>query len=321
MRITPGMSADNAVYNLQQGRANLNSLQEKLSSMLNVNKPSDDPLTARQLMTLQNEIDAGSQHASNITKGSLVLNVTNTALGGMADIMTQAKTAAGAMVSGTTDATAKASAISNLTQLKAQLIDLGNTQLGNQYIFAGFKNSKPFDTATAAIPGTSPALSTETGTFSGTSDALNVEIAPGSQVATNVSGGDLLRGGTPPAAVGSGATAGTSPVDILGSIDALIKAISTGDTTGIQDGIKNMAAASDQVTSAETSVAGRLTRLTNAQSMITNNQNTLSGAYSDKQNVDLAKTGVELSLMTTAFNASLSATAKVTQLTLLDYMK
>jgi flagellar hook-associated protein 3 FlgL len=321
MRITPGMSADNAVYNLQAGRAGLNALQEQVSSGLNVNKPSDDPLTARQLLTLQNEIDAGKQSASNITKGTLLLNVTNTALGGMADIMTQVKTAAGAMVSGTTDATSKASAISNLTQLKAQLIDLGNTQYGNQYIFAGFKNTKPFDTTTAVIPGTSPALSTETGTFTGTSDALNVEIAPGSQVATNVSGGDLLRGGTPPPAVGTGATAGTSPVDVLGSIDALIKSISTGDTAGIQDGIKNMAAASDQITSSETKVAGSLTRMTNAQTMITNNQNTLESAYGDKQNVDLAKAGVELSLLTTAFNASLSATAKVTQLTLLDYMK
>jgi flagellar hook-associated protein 3 FlgL len=82
-----------------------------------------------------------------------------------------------------------------------------------------------------------------------------------------------------------------------------------------------MQAAGQQINTSVSDAASRLVRLSNVQSMITNNQNTLSGAYSDKQNVDLAKTGVELSLMTTAFNASLSATAKVTQLTLLDYMK
>jgi len=38
------------------------------------------------------------------------------------------------------------------------------------------------------------------------------------------------------------------------------------------------------------------------------------------QNVDLAKAGVELSQQTTAFNASLAATAKITQLSLLNYM-
>jgi len=306
MRITPGMTADNAVYNLQQGRAGLDALQEQISSGSIVNKPSDDPLTTRQLLTLQNEINAGKQSSSNITKGTLLLNVANTALGGMADIMTQVKSAAATLLSGTSDPTAIASVTNNLTQLKAQLIDLGNTQIGNQFVFAGFKNSKPFDAA---------------GTFTGTNDSLSVEIAPGSQVGTTISGGNLLRGGTPPPAVGSGATAGGSPVDILGSIDALITAISSNNSAGVGDGIKNMATAADQITAAETDVAGRLTRLTNAQTIITNNQNTLETAYGDKQNVDLAKAGVELSQQTTAFNASLSATAKITQLTLLDYLK
>lgn len=306
MRVTPGMTADNAVYNLQQGRSALDALQEQVSSGSIVNKPSDDPLTTRQLLDLQNQISAGDQYTSNITKGTLLLNVTNTALGGMADIMTQVKKTAASMLNGSNDPVAITSATSNLTQLKAQLIDLGNTQIGNQYVFAGFKNSQPFDAA---------------GNFTGTNDSLNVAITQGSQVATNVSGGTLLRGGTPPAAVGSGATAGGSPVDILGSIDALISAISSNNTTAIGDGIKNMQTAGSQINSSISDVAGRLVRMTNVQSMVTNNQNTLKGIYGDKQNVDYAKVGVELSQQTTAFNASLSATAKLSQLSLLDYLK
>jgi flagellar hook-associated protein 3 FlgL len=306
MRVTPGMTADNALYNLQQGRSALDALQEQVSSGSIVNKPSDDPLTTRQLLDLQNQISAGDQYTSNITKGTLLLNVTNTALGGMADIMTQIKKTAASMLNGSNDPVAITSATSNLTQLKAQLIDLGNTQIGNQYVFAGFKNSQPFDAA---------------GNFTGTNDSLNVAITQGSQVTTNVSGGTLLRGGTPPAAVGSGATAGGSPVDILGSIDALISAISSNNTTAIGDGIKNMQTAGSQINSSISDVAGRLVRMTNVQSMVTNNQNTLKGIYGDKQNVDYAKVGVELSQQTTAFNASLSATAKLSQLSLLDYLK
>jgi flagellar hook-associated protein 3 FlgL len=302
------MTANSALYNLNQGQNVLNTLEEQVSSGLNVNEPSDDPLTTRQLLGLQNQINAGVQSTSNITGGTLMLNVTNTALGGMMDIMSQVKTAAGSMSSGSTDANSANSVTSvtnNLAQLKAQLIDLGNTQNGNQYVFGGFTSSPPFDAA---------------GTFSGTNDPLNVAITPGTRVSTNVAGGSLLRGGTPPAAVGTGTTAGTGPVDILGSIDALITAISTNNTTGIADGIKNMSAASDQITAAQSDVAGRLTRLANMQSMITNNQNTLEDAYSNKQNVDLTKAGVELSQQTTAFNASLAATAKITQLSLLNYM-
>ena len=306
MRITPGMTGDNAIYNLQHQRAAIETLQEQLSSGMMVNRPSDDPLTARQVVDLQNQIAAGEQYGSNIEKAELLLNITNTSLTGMSGLMQQVKKIAGDMASGITDATTISGAIGNLTQLKQQLIDLGNTRLGGQYVFAGFSDSQPFDAA---------------GNFSGTDDLLKVEIAQGSQVATNLSGGTLLRGGTPSAAVGSGATAGASPVDILGSIDALVAALSANDRSGIADGVKNVKAAGDQIAAAQADVAGRLVRLDNMKTLIENNQNTLKTIYGDLQNVDYAKAGVQLSQMTTAFNAALSATAKLTQLSLMDYME
>lgn len=296
MRVTPGMTAENAVYNLQQGRAAIDALQEQIASGSVINRPSDDPLSTRQLLDLKEQISAGEQYSSNITKAELLLNVTNTALGGMSDVMQQVKKIAGDMISGTLDATTISGAVSNLTQLKSQLVDLGNTRIGDQYVFAGFKNSQPFDPTTGA--------------FSGTDDLLEMEIAPGSRpVATNISGGALLRGNDP-----------ASPVDILGSIDALILAITNKDTAGLTTGVQNMKAAGDQITSAQSEVAGRLVRLDNMQSMIDSNQNTLKTIFGDMQNVDYARAGVLLSQQTTAFNAALSTTAKLTQLSLLDYM-
>jgi flagellar hook-associated protein 3 FlgL len=305
MRITPGMTADSAVYNLQQMRQTLDTLQEQISSGLNVNRPSDDPLTTRQVMDLQNQLSVGDQYISNITKGSLLLNVTNTALSSMSQIMQQVKKIAGDALSGSTDNLTISGGVTNLTQLKAQLIDLGNTHIGDQYVFGGFSNSPPFDAS---------------GDFSGTDDEVRVEIAPSSQVSISVSGGDLLRGGIPPQPVGSGATAGQKPVDIIRSIDALVIAINSNDRSALADAVKNLAAASDQVNAATSDVAGRLVRLDNMKTMITSNQNTLKAVYGDLQNVDIAKAGIELSQQTTAFNAALATTAKITQLSLLDYL-
>jgi flagellar hook-associated protein 3 FlgL len=306
MRITPGMTADSAVYNLQQMRQNLDTLQEQISSGLIVNKPSDDPLTARQIMDLQNEISTGDQYTSNISKASLLLNVTSTALSSMSGVMQQVKKIASDSLSGSGDSSIISGAVSNLQQLKQQLIDLGNTHIGDQYVFGGFSNAQPFDSD---------------GNFTGTDDGLNVQVAPGSGVSTSVSGGKLLRGGSPPVGAGSGATAGKQPVDIIGSITALITAINGNDRTAMADAVKNMSAASDQINTSTSDVSGRLVRLDNMKTMITSNQNTLKGVYGDLQNVDIAKAGVELSQQTTAFNAALSTTAKLTQLSLLDYLK
>ena len=69
MRITPGMTSDNALYNLQKGRTLLNRLQEQISSGSVINRPSDDPITSRQLLDIENKIDNGEQYLSNITEG------------------------------------------------------------------------------------------------------------------------------------------------------------------------------------------------------------------------------------------------------------
>jgi flagellar hook-associated protein 3 FlgL len=52
-----------------------------------------------------------------------------------------------------------------------------------------------------------------------------------------------------------------------------------------------------------------------------NTKNTLEIIYGNIQNVDTAKLAVQLSQQTIAYQATLSATAKITQLSILDYLK
>jgi flagellar hook-associated protein 3 FlgL len=298
MRVTQATTADNALYNLQKDRSSLDSLQEKIASGLNVNRPSDDPITARQLLELDNKIDKGNQYLGNITKSSLWLNMTDTALQGISDIIAQAKKVAGTITSGSSDQTVRDNAASLLTELKKQLVNMANTQLGDQYIFAGYKtDTPPFN----------PTDFTDN-VYKGTNDDMNVEIDQNSIVAMNITGQNLLKGGT----YGS--------IDILQTFDDLVTAINNNDVSGIQSASTNLDKSSDQITNADSDVASRLIRLDSAKTMITNNQNTLQNIYSDTQNVDFTKAAVELTQQQTAFQAALSSTARITQMSLLDYL-
>ncbi|HOP40994.1 MAG TPA: flagellar hook-associated protein FlgL, partial [Geobacteraceae bacterium] len=163
MRITPGMTSDNALYNLQKGRTLLNRLQEQIASGSTINRPSDDPITTRQLLDLENKMEAGEQYLSNITKGNLWLSMTDTALQGMYEIISQAKEVTGTITNGSSDQTVRETAASQLEELKKQLVDLGNTQLGDQYVFAGFKND-------------TPPFSKSDNNYYGTSDEITIEI-------------------------------------------------------------------------------------------------------------------------------------------------
>ena len=301
MRVTPSMTADSALYNLQKARSVVDSLQEQVASSLQVNKPSEDPLTARQLLDIQHQISQSQQHSSNISKGTTLLNVASTALSSMSDIMSQVKKIASDNVSGNGTAADRASVGSTLDALKQQLADLGNTPYGDQYVFGGTNNQPPFtsDPATGVV------------TFNGNNQDLKIEISQGSKVSVNVKGGQVLSGqGTPPG------------IDVFAEIDKL-KAAITGnppDTATINNEINTMGAAGDQVIASQTDVATRLVRLNSASTLLTNNQNTLQSAYDSKQSVDMTKVGVELSQEQTAFQAALQATSKLSQLSLLTYM-
>jgi len=290
------MTSDNALYNLQKGRTLLNRLQEQISSGSVINRPSDDPITTRQLLDMDSQLDKGDQYLSNITKGNLSLSMTDTALQGMADIIAQAKETVGTITSGSSDQTVRENAASQLEELKKQLVDLGNTQLGDQYLFAGFKNS-------------TPPFSTADNTYSGTSDEVSIEIDQNSPAAITIAGDTLLKG-----------TGSYGSVDIFETLDAIIAAINSNNPADIQSNAAKLDSSSSQINNARSDVAGRMIRFKSAETMITRNQATLKGIVSDTMGVDYIEAATQLNKQQSAFEAALAATAKITQLSLLDYL-
>jgi flagellar hook-associated protein 3 FlgL len=290
------MTADNALYNLQKGRTILGRLQEQITTGAVVNRPSDDPITSRQLLDLESRLEGGEQYLSNITKGNLWLNMSETALEGMINVITEARKTAGTIGGGSSDSTVRKNAAAQLTELKKQLVDMGNTQLGDQYLFAGFKT----DTAP---------FSKSDNIYHGSSDDISVEIDQGSLAAVNITGDSLLKG-----------TGSYGSVDVLQTFDNLVTAINNNDATAIETESAKLDDAMKQIANAISDVSGRLNRLDSAETMITRDQSTLTGIISDTQGVDMIQAAVDLNQQQTAFEAALSATAKISQLSLLDYL-
>ncbi|MFA7061365.1 MAG: flagellar hook-associated protein FlgL [Pedobacter sp.] len=300
MRITANITSDNALYNIQQGRAKLDKISEQTSSGKNVNRPSDDPINTRLLLDVGDKVKVTDQYTSNISKASTWQQIANTALTGMSDTMQLAKQQIATISNGSSDATVRQSAVSQLKALKQQMVDMGNTQMGDQYIFGGAMNT------TAPFSATAPY-------YAGDESALNVEIANNTTQQMNIPGNQLLTADT---AVSQ--PYGTT--NILKAFDDLITAVGANDVTAIVAGSQALEAGAVQINNVQSDVASRVTRLDSMTKLNANNSNTLNNIYSNIQNADYAKLAVELSQQNTAFEASLSATAKISQLSLLDYL-
>ena len=143
MRVTEKMTSDNAIFNINKSQNRLNQLNELLSSNQNINRPSDDPIGTRQILDMQSQVRSIDQYMNNIQNGQTWTSVATIALQGMNDFLTQAKAAASNILGGTNDSVSVSNTLATLENVRQQMIDLANVQVGDQYVFGGFNNATP----------------------------------------------------------------------------------------------------------------------------------------------------------------------------------
>jgi flagellar hook-associated protein 3 FlgL len=138
-----------------------------------------------------------------------------------------------------------------------------------------------------------------------------IEVDRGAFVPINYSGGDLLRGGTPP---------GSSGTDIIGILDNLVTALGANDRTATQSELPNLDAALGQVLATRTDLGARMNRLDGAAKVIDEMKFSITKVLSDKQDVDFMQVVSDLSKQQNAYQAAIAASAKISQISLLDYL-
>jgi flagellar hook-associated protein 3 FlgL len=303
MRITSNMTANNAIYNLQKAQTTLNNLTELTTSEQNINQPSDNPTATNTLLNINDSLNAINQFSTNITNATTVLNVTNDALTGISSSIAQAQTVMASMTSGSSDPSVRQSAYDQLATIKQQIIDYGNTQSGNTYVFGGT------DTST-------PPFSSASNAYGGDSNQSKVEVTTNSYQTVNITGDRLLEG--------TGSSPSYGSTNILQTLDNLMAAVGNSTTasnvTNIQQYSNDLNAGATQINNAQVDVTARMQRLTTMSTMNTNNQNTLQNVVGNIQSVDLATVGTELNQQQTAYQAALSATAQISKMSLLNYL-
>ncbi len=305
MRVTQNTTANNTIYNLQQAAAKINQLTDLTASGQNINKPSDDPIASKLLVDVGDKLKLADQYDSNMSKATTWLNYTSTVLTGMSDIINQVSKVAGTVNSGSTDPTLRQSVHDQLVDLKSQLVDMANTQYGDQYIFGGAKNTTPpFD------------ITSPTNAYSGDSTQIGIEINQNSTISLNITGDRLLKG--------TGSSPSYGSTDILATLDSLIKAVgdssTASDVGGISTSIIGLQDGTKQLNNATSDILSRTTRLSNMTTLNANIKNMFSSIVSNVQTVDYNKLGIELSQQQTAYSAALASTAKVQGLSLLNYL-
>jgi flagellin-like hook-associated protein FlgL len=143
MRVTNTILLNTALANIRKQSTRLFQTQEEASSGKRIHRPSDSPIDTRHILDLRATLRSLEQFKRNRATGITLLQETDTALEGFANILLRAKTLALSAVNATVSPENKRVMADEVGQLFAQAIHLGNTAVAGRYIFAGRANDQP----------------------------------------------------------------------------------------------------------------------------------------------------------------------------------
>lgn len=175
------MISDQVIINLSRGIDRFMRLQHMMSTGRRINKPSDDPIGTINDLGYRSKLSQLGQFQKNISHGKMWLSHVDLALADMGNLLIQAKGIAVALANDTYDGTARAAAAIEIESIFNQVLQSGNAQLDNRYLFSGHR------TLQAAFRSTGVGV-----IYEGDNGNQRIQIEAGSKVTINIIGSDLL---------------------------------------------------------------------------------------------------------------------------------
>ena len=294
MRVTDRLLFDGLTRNLQRNSSELFRLQNIVSTGRKINKPSDDPVSISKILEYDELISRSDQYTENIDHAIGFLEVSDSALSGVGDILIRAKEIAIAQGNDTMNADDRQSASIEVQNLFEELVQLANTKLGDRYIFAGYKTqTEPFSSI---------------GDYSGDSGEIMVEVGPGVTIKTNLPGDALFKG------AGGG-------IDIFTLLNDLKTNLENNDGDQIRGSLDSFDTANDIILNGRGDIGARLNRLDSTLSNTEDLKLEIMKLKSGLEDADIIKAVSDLALQQNVLEASRASSARIIEPTLLDFLR
>lgn len=143
MRVTTNLIFNQNLRAINSSQGNLSDIQTQLASGKKLLRPSDDPVGASQVIRLTEEIDKITQFQRNNDLVTNALELQETTLRSMNDVVNRARVLTVQSGNGILSAPDKKALGAEIEQLRNQLVDLMNSQnASGEYIFSGYQSGQ-----------------------------------------------------------------------------------------------------------------------------------------------------------------------------------
>jgi flagellar hook-associated protein 3 FlgL len=306
MRITNFNVTRDIISRLAANSSKLAEAQDRVATGLKVKTMSDDPTAGSAIMQASSAMRAIGQFRTNVQAVGSDLDAEDTSLDQIGSLLTRAKELAVSESGANASPTTRQAAAQEVKALLAQAVQIGNTKIGDAYLFGGANSPgvAPFDVAQSGtaplyvrIPagGVAPQLP---------QGMRSVEIAAGQTMQGAHDGDSLL--------VQTG---------VLQSLHDLYTSLTTNSTAGINAAQTGIDDAFSSVQSLVGDVGARRNQVDTVDASLDAFESNLKTLKSGLSEVDMEQAITEMVARQTAYQAAMMASSKVMGLSLTDYIR
>lgn len=141
-RVTQSMLSTNMLRNLNTSYGKMSKMQDNLTSGMKISRASDDPVVAVKGMKYRTQLDKIDQFKRNMNEAEAWLDTTDTALDQVGSTLNRIKELVVQAANDTNTPEERAKIKVEIDQIREQIKDVANTQVGGKYIFSGTHTQK-----------------------------------------------------------------------------------------------------------------------------------------------------------------------------------
>ena len=305
MQISTNYLFDRASAQMSQLQNDLAKSQAQISAQKQVLNPSDAPDQAASITRLKSVIGRNESYSKALDTIQARLDTESTTLSSASDVLIRIKELAIQANNGTQGNTSRAAISTEMKGLRDQLLSLANsTDTTGNYIFSGSKVK-------------TPAFADKSGVVSYQGDQTHMNVAVGDQrtIAINRPGSTAF---VRVVRTEGGVSSGTG---FFQSIDDLIKGVTNGNSSIMQRGLTEMDALHQGVVLAQAQSGTDMKVLEQQRAVLDDTKLTLKTALSIVEDLDMAVAITQMQKQMLSLEAAQASFAKVSQLSLFNYLK
>ncbi|WP_050616462.1 flagellar hook-associated protein FlgL [Bacillus testis] len=296
MRVTQSMISNNTLRHISDSYSKLAQLDEQISTGKKFSKPSDDPVAAMRAMGYRSDLNNIQQYQQNIGEVKTWVDSTDDALNQAVLALQKIRELTVEASNGSLESNQRSYVATEIEQLKEQIGNIADTQIGGKFIFNGVNTQK---------------APTKDGFYEGSTDqqSINLEVFPGITLPLNTPGKDLFQELT-----------ANGDNDPLQSLINDLKDTNSSEST-ISGHLSEIDKQIDKFLTARANVGAKQNRVELMDDRLNSQEVISTQILSDNENVEVEKVIMDLTMQEAVHRAALGVGAKIMQPSLMDFLR